>query len=254
MANTLDVKKIEQLIDERKKEQADKQIALGESAGVTTAADNELHELVNALNSHDRNSKVVNKMKVVEHRSKNIDPKTGTNMNAPLDENTIKHITTSTPKTQKTPAIHESVQGGGGHMKNDLASQDRGDAMFNTFKSNAGGGSMYDVKNMYNQSGIINEYNSGMATNAGVNNAATMPMGGINPQIISEQIGQHTVNFINEHFVNLADKALKNHIIETYSIDRVKKVLVEEMQPVLKEMVVDIIRDIQNKNKKKSTK
>ena len=94
-----DIKGIEKLIDERKSEQTTKQQALGESAHVTTAADNELHELVSALNSRNPNSKVVNKMKVVEHRAKNIDPRTGANSNAPLDENTIKHITTATPKT-----------------------------------------------------------------------------------------------------------------------------------------------------------
>jgi hypothetical protein len=190
-------------------------------------------------------------MKVVEHRSKNIDVKTGINNNAPLDENTIKHITTATPKTQKTPApiMHESVGGGAGSMRNDLASKERDNMMFNNFRTNANGasrGNIYDVALEYNNSGVINEYNSGMGQNR---SNMPMPMGGINPQIIQEQIGNHTINFINEHFVNLADKALKNHIIETYAIERVKKVIVEQMKPVIKEMVVEIIREIQNKNK-----
>ena len=250
-----DIKGIEKLIDERKAEQTNKQIALGESVGVTTAADNELHELVNALNQRNPHSKVVNKMKVVEHRAKNIDPKTGANYNAPLDENTIKHITSATPKNpQKKPApvMHESVGGGAGTMRNDLASKERDDMMFNNFRSAANNnGNIYDVAQSYNSSGIINEYNSGMRQ---PQQNMQLPMGGINPQIIQEQIGNHTVNFINEHFVNLADKALKNHIIETYAVDRVKKVLMEQMKPVIKEMVIETIREIQNKNKQKTAK
>ena len=246
-AKKFDIKAIENLINNRKAEQTVKQKALGESIGVTTAVDNELNELVVALHTGNQNSRVVNKMKVVEHRANNIDPKTGRNNNSPLDENTIKHITTQTPKTPNKIPMHESL-GGAGAMKNDLASKERDDLMFNNFNGKMTHTPMHDIQKLYNQSNIINEYNGGMNSYQD-----PKPMQGINPQIIQEQIGQQTQAFINEHFVNLADKALKNHIVETYAIDRVKKVLIEQMQPVIKEMVLEIIREIQNKNKKKST-
>lgn len=249
------LKGIEAMIDERKKEMTSTAVALGEATNVAVAGavDNELHELVNALQTRNPNNPVVNKMKVVEHRAKHIDPKTGMNNNAPLDENTLKHVTSNKPQTKKTPMIHEGVGAAGG-MQNDLASKER-PMNFNNFAvgnrgGGGGGGNMYDVAANYNKSGVINEYNSGMATpNAGAN----MVMGGgVNPQVINEQIGNHTVAFINEHFVNLADQALKNHIVETYAVDRVKKVLEEQMKPVIEQMVIETLRKIQSKNKKKT--
>jgi len=249
-----DLKNIEKLISERKSEQHTKQVALGESTGIEMVADNELHELINAIQTKDPNSRIVKKMKVVENRSVNVDASSGIAVNnnrTPLDENTIKHITTQKNRTPNKPQIHESV-GGVGAMPNDLASKDRGDAALNKFNTGTGGGSMYDIKSMYNnQSGVVNEYNT-----AGVGDTANYqtPTNGINPQIINEQIGNHTIAFINEHFVNLADQALKNHIVETYAVERVKKVLIEQLQPLIKEMVVETIRDIQSKNKKKTAK
>ena len=256
-----DLKNIEKLIGERKAEIHDKQVALGESTGVEMVADNELHELVNAIQTQNPNSRVVKKMRVVESRSKNVDASSGIAVNnntTPLDENTIKHITNNKPQTQKKPMIHESLGNSGG-MANDLASKDRSGNMFTNFNKGTvdvggGGGSMYDLKNVYNnQSGVMSEYNTAGVggTNAGPANNQMM---GINPQIIQEQIGNHTVAFINEHFVKLADQALKNHIVETYAVERVKKVLVEQLQPLIREMVIETIRGIQDKNKKKTTK
>ena len=252
-----DLKNIEKLIGERKSEQRNKQIALGESTGIEMVADNELHELVNAIQTKDPNSRIVKKMKVVEGRSINVDASSGVAVNnnrTPLDENTIKHITSQKTRTQNKPLIHESVGAVGG-MQNDLASKDRGDMALNKFNvGGGGGGSMYDLKDLYNnKSGVVNEYNT---AGVGANYAAgaANQMMGVNPQIINEQIGNHTVAFINEHFVKLADMALKNHIVETYAVERVKKVLIEDMKPLIKELVVEAIREIQNKNKKKTAK
>lgn len=248
--NKFDLKGIEKLINNRKQEVHDKNIALGESTGVAVAADNELHELVNAINTRNANNPVVNKMKLVEHRAKNISVSGGVaqNKNVPLDENTIKHITTQKPQTKKLPLIHESVGGG---MQNDLASKERDNLAFNNFNKGTvtSSGSMYDVQKMYNQSGVVNEYNGSPNTQQSMVGGV-----GINPQIINEQIANQTVGFINEHFVKLADTALKNHIVETYAVERVKKVLVEQMKPLIKEMVVEAIREIQNKNKRKTAK
>jgi hypothetical protein len=247
MAETkFDLKNIEKLIDERKQEQKKEREKLGESTNVQMAHDNDLHELINALNTSDRNSRVVNKMKVVEHRSKNVDVVGGQTINKnsePLDENTIKHITAQKPKTPKNPPA--PTQNFSNNMQNDLSSKERDDMAFSQF-TNTGSG---DLRKLYNNTGILNEYNTGMKTN---NPNYAMPHGGINPQIIQEQIGQHTVNFINEHFVKLADQALKNHIIEQYAQERVKKVLKEDLKDVIKELVVETIREIQQKNKKKS--
>jgi hypothetical protein len=250
----INLKDIEKLIDGRKKEMIEQSNALGEATNVTlgAAADNELHELVNALQTKNPNTPVVNKIRVVEHRSKNIDVKTRTNMNPPLDENTLKHITSAKPQTNKTPLIHENIGVAGG-MKNDLASQER-NINFNQYNNRGVGapntGGIYDVASQYNKSGVMNEYNTGMVTpNTGGNQ-----MMGVNAQALNEQIGNHTVAFINEHFVNLADLALKNHIVETYAVDRVRKVLEEQMKPVIEKMVKDTIREIQNKNKKKTAK
>ena len=248
------LKNIEKLIGERKSEQRSKQIALGESTGIEMVADNELHELVNAIQTKDPNSRIVKKMKVVEGRSVNIDASTGVAVNnnrTPLDENTIKHITSQKARTPNKPLIHESVGAVGG-MQNDLASKDRGDIGLNKFNTGGGGSSMYDLKGMYNnQAGVVNEYNTA-GVGANYAGAAGNQMMGVNPQIIQEQIGNQTVSFINEHFVELADKALKNHIVETYAVERVKKVLVEQLQPLIREMVIQTIREIQDKNKKKT--
>lgn len=77
------------------------------------------------------------------------------------------------------------------------------------------------------------------------------------PQQGGNVLGEHVVHavdgFMNEHFGGIVQEAMKNTIIEMYSVERVKKTL-EENKDMIRSVVVEVIKELQQRKAANSGK
>lgn len=235
----IDLNAIKQEIDSRKKEK----IHETTNPNLASNRDEFLGDLLNSLQTGSQ-GKAVNKLKVVEGRSKNVDVNGGgvINKNKPLDDSELMQHISHTPKPKNNSVNEQKTQVNPDQYFNN---EDREKQMFNQFKNN---GMSEQLKNMYNGK-MINEYNTGM-NQSKQGDQPMMPQGGVNQQLIQEQVQKQVMGFMNEHFSKLAEEALRNTIIEMYSQERVKKVMDEIMpEDRVKKIVVETIIELQNRKK-----
>ncbi|MFW5847545.1 MAG: hypothetical protein ACOCVF_01315, partial [bacterium] len=232
---------IKQEIDSRKKEK----IQETHNPHLPNNRDEFLGDLLNSLQT-GRQGKAVNKLKVVEGRSKNIEVNEhgiSGNKNKPLNEDDLaKHVGYAPKPKQQQPVNEQRRQVDPNQY---FSNEEREKKLFSQF-SNQNQGLSEQLKNMYNGN-MINEYNTGMHQ---PQKQPMMPQGGVNPQLLQEQIQHQVMGFMNEHFAKLAEEALRNTIIEMYSQERVKKVMDDIMpEDRVRRIVIETIRDLQNRKK-----
>lgn len=71
-----------------------------------------------------------------------------------------------------------------------------------------------------------------------------------NPNVLVEQATNITNQFLNENFAGIVHEAMKSTIVEEYKQERVNKAL-RENRDMIKDIVIDVIKEIQSKSKKK---
>jgi flagellar biosynthesis/type III secretory pathway protein FliH len=69
--------------------------------------------------------------------------------------------------------------------------------------------------------------------------------------MLTEHVQNAVDGFMNEHFSGIVQEAMKNTIIEMYSVERVKKTL-EENKDLIRNVVVEVIKELQQRKAAKS--
>lgn len=73
----------------------------------------------------------------------------------------------------------------------------------------------------------------------------------INENYLTENIKKTVNNYLSENFSLIVEEAIKNTILEMYAVERIKEVL-HENKDLIRTVVIETIREIQAKNKAKA--
>lgn len=90
----------------------------------------------------------------------------------------------------------------------------------------------------------LNSYPQNSNTNIGY------PAVGLNEQYLTENVKKIVDNYLIENFGPIVEEAIKSTILEMYAVERIKEVLTENKE-MIKSLVYDTIREIQEKVKEK---
>lgn len=240
MAN-LDLDKLKSEIDSRKKDRGQ----LMESAGVMPR-DAILSDLVSSLNTGTP-SRTVRKMKVVEQISKDV--KVAGDIGSPIvtqkpniNPNLVNEFVNEQPPQEQKykPKNVNSNQ----YDQVDPNHLDEREYAVNV-----------NLKKQYSQAGFLNEYNTGMHNPQSLPHNYTQqpyPPVAINPNILNEQVNNSVLSFMNENFAPIVQEAMKNTIVEMYSIERIKKTL-DENRDLIEKIVIETITKLQNRKKQQQS-
>lgn len=77
------------------------------------------------------------------------------------------------------------------------------------------------------------------------------PQQQLNEAALVENVKGVVNNYLAENLGSVFEEAIKNTVIEMYAVERIKEVL-NENRDLIKSVVIETIRDIQDRNKKKS--
>lgn len=67
--------------------------------------------------------------------------------------------------------------------------------------------------------------------------------------VLNEEIKKGINTYLQENFNYIVEDAIKNTILELYTVERIKDVLIENDE-IIKKMVINTIKELQNKSKK----
>ena len=213
------------------------------------ARDAFLTELLQARNTGTP-TKASEKVKIVErvsdrvgadgrvssgNSSRNVDPNLLAHVNTPTNNPTIpQHY----PSQQQYQPVNEGM----------LPERDsRYDAQVNQ---------LYDQYRGGNQPQTQQPNSFGMLTEQQVAQImAQQGQGGQLPQnqILTEQVGTAINGFINDNMGVIVEQAMKNAVMEMYSIERIKKTL-DENRDLIQKIVIDTIKMLSERKKANTTK
>lgn len=101
------------------------------------------------------------------------------------------------------------------------------------------------------QSGSVNFNGTEYLTSPPKQEMSSSQSSQINEELFIENIKNVVNNYLSENLSSVFEEAIKGTIIEMYAIERIQKVL-NENRDLIKSMVIETIREIQAKNKKKA--
>lgn len=226
----MDYEKIKEGIDKRKTQMSVEQPTRQMSGG---NKDHFLHELLESVNTK-RPTEAVKKLKTIDRAAEN---KRRANAGLPPKEFNDNDYVPSAPERRKEsysePRLSEE------HLR------ERDDLFEQNLNKRQSSKSMTEELAQY-------------AGNTGYNNQHYPQQGQYNypqgqpqsPNILIEQATNITHQFMNENFAGIVHEAMKSTIVEEYKQERVNKAL-RENREIIKEIVIDIIKEIQSKSKKK---
>jgi len=216
-----DLNKLKAEIDNRKKEKGIISSKLGESTGMSVPARDEfLNGLLTSLHTGKSNT-ATNLIKLVEN-------KTAEKKREGIIHNNVNPIL---PTAQNVvPLNHQSTA-----HNNDL-SQDRDELLWE------------EIERRKKQT--LTEQIEGYANPTG-NLHTQKPQTNLNEGYLVENVKKVVDNYLIENFGPVVEEAIKSTILEMYAIERIKEVL-QENKEMVKTIVIEVIKDIQAKNKAKA--
>jgi len=222
MAKTFDLNKIKNEIDSRKNERNMVSSKLGESVNKGVAPRDEfLNGLLTAYKT-GRDTASTNLIKVVENK---VAAKHGE-----AQKHVINEIATEQPQR---PARQEQVN----------MSPERDEQLF------------FDLERKRKQTlaESIENFSKVPAVGSPMQNNVPQSMGKpmqINEEYLAENVKNVVNNYLSESLGPIFEEAIKGTIIEMYAIERIKEVL-NENRALIREVVIDTIKEIQASNAKK---
>lgn len=232
MAAKVNLNKLKDEIDNRKRNKNTVSSALGEQVGTDVAPrDVFLHGLVESLNT-GKETHSSSLVKTVDNR---VSEKKG--------ENTKLPINPAAPP-QNVPTVSTINEGGmsperDSQLYNDIDKR-RGQTLAESMQSFTG-----------NQNAVVpptvNYNGQQMLTSAPV---GTGVPAGINEGALDESVRKIVNNHLIENFGPVLEEAIKNTVIEMYAVERIKEVL-NENRDLIRTVVIDTIKEIQAKTKAK---
>lgn len=121
------------------------------------------------------------------------------------------------------------------HTTQVMADQERDEQMFN------------DIQKKHNKTlaESIGDFSGVQTPNYNQYNTGLMPQQQLNESLITGVVDKYLMN----NFGHVVEESIKSTILEMYAAERVKEVL-NENKDLIKKIVYETIREIQNKNKK----
>ena len=256
--NNVNLEAIRKEIDSRKKEVG----IINEDGSKVKPRDLFLNDLVTAIKTKTPN-RAVEKIKIVENASKGVsvggNVSEGVSMAGTFEsDGSVNTMLMSKSKSGVIdPYLLDNVETPQSNVK---IKQPNNDTVVDSSLTKLRNQTQENLKKYYNQAGLINEYNTiGTIGNTAVPQYVNQPnqTGLINPNMLLEQINNATNNivtsFMNENFSSIVQEALKNTIVEIYSVERVKKVL-SENKDIIENAVIEVIKKLQERKKQQPTK
>jgi hypothetical protein len=132
--------------------------------------------------------------------------------------------------TGTSPSMSEALAAHGGSTVNSSSQEtsDRDDLLYEEFKRK--------------QNELLNGVSAG--NNSGI---AQVPQVNLNEAVLNESVKK----IINENFAHIVGEAMKDTIIEIYSVEKMKEVMLEN-RDLIRKVVIETIRELQNKKKPQS--
>ena len=224
MAKTLDLNKIKDEIDSRKKERNMVSSRLGENVGKGIAPRDEfLNGLITAYKT-GRDTPSSTLIKIVENKV------------AAKHGEAQKHVINEAPLQQpQRPVQREQVD----------MSPERDEQLFVDFEKKRKQTLAESIENFSK----IPSVGSPMQNSVSQQYANGQPMQ-INEAYLTENVKNVVNNYLTENLGPIFEEAIKSTIIEMYAVERIKEVL-NENREMIRTVVIETIREIQTKNKAK---
>jgi len=169
--------------------------------------------------------KVVNGRVPAEHSGKYVDP------------NLLAHVNTPKQSSQYNP---QPVNEGYDERDNRFDSQIN--SLYDQYRTGA-----QPQRPQPNQFGMLSEQQ--VAQLMSERGGTQVPQNGL----ITEQVGSAINNFINENMGVIVEQAMKNAVMEMYSIERIKKTL-DENRDLIQKIVIDTIKMLSDRKKAQAAK
>lgn len=226
MSNKVNLNKLREEIDNRKKGRNVVSSKLGENVSEQAPRDSFLHGLVESLKTgKDTASSVL--VKSVENK---VAEKNGETSRLPVNNNNVLNEHNRNRTTSS------------GNDMNIDSSQERDELLFAEFdkkrkKTLAESIEDFHPKQQnYNQK-QVQPQNQSVSTN-------------MNEGYLNESVKKIVNNYLVENFGPVVEEAINSTILEMYAVERIKDVL-QENKDLIKSVVIETIREIQAKNKLK---
>lgn len=228
MAEKLDLNKLRNEIHNRKQAKNSASSQLNEETGVGVAPrDTFLNGLLESLNT-GRETASTALVKTVENAT--VDKKGGIGKMKINEHNNV----VNTPSSRPQPQSNTYVESG-----------ERDEQLFAEFEK----------RRNQTLADSIESYTKIPRVGAPMNNNANNypPNNGVQPMMLNEghlveSVKKVVDGYLVESFGPIVEEAIQSTIIEMYAIERIKKVL-HENRELIRSVVIETIRDIQNKNK-----
>jgi hypothetical protein len=234
--NKLDLNKIRDEIDKEKKSRNMTPSQLGENVGSGVAPRDEfLNGLITTLNS-GKETPSSNLIKVVENKV------------AAKNNKTARYKVNETQSPTTIPSKPSQVD-----MSPEREEQLYADMEAKRKQTLAESIASYTGSQKGNQSGSVDfngiKYLTTPPKAPEPNQSVSQPMQ-INEAALTENVKNVVNGYLSENLGSVFEEAIKGTIIEMYAVERIKEVL-NENRDLIKSVVVETIREIQAKNKKK---
>lgn len=176
--------------------------------------------------------KVVNGRVPAEHSAKNVDPSLLAHVNPTPPANTPQYQ----PQANPYQPINEGMMG---------ERDTRFDAQINNLNNQYLQGTPPQQPQQANQFGMLTEQQ--------VQQMMANQQGTQLPQnnLMTEQVGTAINSFINENMGVIVEQAMKNAVMEMYSIERIKTTL-DENRDLIQKIVIDTIKMLSERKKAKA--
>jgi hypothetical protein len=222
MAKSLDLNKIKDEIDSRKKERNMVSSKLGETVGRGVAPRDEfLNGLLTSLHT-GRETSSSSLIKLVENKV------------AIKNKEAPKYQVNETPQPVQS-TTHRPVQSTAIEM-----SPERDDKLWE------------DIEKRKKQTlaESLQQYIGAPSSGAPMLNQPTQPSSQLNEGYLVENVKKIVNNYLVENFGPVLEEAIKSTIIEMYAVERIKEVI-QENKEMIKSVVYETIKELQNKAKAK---
>ena len=224
MANNVNLNKLKEEIDSRKRSKGQVPSSLGESHADGSPKDKFLNGLLVSLKT-GRDTASTNLIKTVDNtvaQRLNETPKLKVSENVPVEQ--PRSIPKPAAPVDMSPEREEQMWQEFQKQKKQTLAEQMSNFMGN--QQTAGQGQPQQQQPMYNNYGNINE-------GALINNVKGV-----------------VDKYLMENFGTVVEDAIKSTILEMYAAEKIKEVLTEN-RDLIKSVVIETIRDIQAKNKAK---
>jgi hypothetical protein len=229
MAKNLDLNKIKDEIDSRKKERNMVSSRLGENVGRGVAPRDEfLHGLLTSLHT-GKETPSSTLIKVVENKV------------ATKHGEIAKHNVNEAP-VQQRPAQQQ-------YREQVDMSPERDELLFIDLEKKRKQTLAESIENFSKIPQVGAPMNNNVPQYSTNNNGLTSPM--LNEAYLVENVKKVVDGYLSENLAPIFEEAIKSTIIEMYAVERIKEVLTENRE-MIRTVVIETIREIQAKSKAKA--